>query len=893
MADKYVYFFGAGKAEGAAEMKNLLGGKGANIAEMTNIGIPVPAGFTITTEVCTYYYDNGNSYPEQLKGDVEAALTKVEDVMGAKFGDVNNPLLVSVRSGARVSMPGMMDTVLNVGLNDETIKGLIAKTGNERFAYDAYRRFVNMYADVVLGVGPEHEKDDDPFEVLLDKKKEARGVKLDTELTTEDLKELVGEFKALVKQRLGKPFPEEPMDQLWGGIGAVFGSWNIPRAISYRQINGIPEDWGTAVNVQSMVFGNMGDDSATGVAFTRDPSTGENYFYGEYLTNAQGEDVVAGIRTPQPINTAKPVPEGMNTLEGEMPEIYKELADIREKLEQHYHEMQDIEFTIQQGRLWMLQCRTGKRTPASAVKIAVDMVGEGLVSKEEAIQRVDPEQINQLLHPTLDPKAEKKKIASGLPASPGAAVGQVVFSASDAEAWAEEGKKVILVRVETSPDDIRGMNVAEGILTSRGGMTSHAAVVARGMGTCCVAGCSEITVEYAKEQFTAGGAVVKQGDWISMDGSKGEVYLGQVARVEPQLTGDFGAFMAWTDEIRTLGVRTNADTPHDAGVARNFGAEGIGLCRTEHMFFEGDRIKSVREMILSDDLAAREKALAKLLPMQRDDFVGIFKAMDGLPVTIRTLDPPLHEFLPHVDNDADIDVLAKEMGVSTEHIKAKVESLAEMNPMLGTRGCRLGLSFPEITAMQARAIIEAACIVAAEGVKVMPEIMIPLVGHVNELKRQREIVLKVADEVMAEKGQKIDYMVGTMIELPRAALTADQIANEAEFFSFGTNDLTQTTFGLSRDDTGAMLTAYVAEGILPKDPFVSIDEDGVGQLVRIGVEKGRSVNPKLKVGICGEHGGDPASVDFCHRVGMNYVSCSPYRVPIARLAAAQAALRNK
>ena len=893
MADhKYVYFFGAGKAEGAADMKNLLGGKGANIAEMTNIGIPVPSGFTITTEVCTYFYGNGRTYPAELKAQVAEALAKVEAVMGAKFGDPANPLLVSVRSGARVSMPGMMDTVLNVGLNDETVKGVIAKTGNERFAYDAYRRFVNMYSDVVLGVKAAHEKEEDPFEVILERKKHARGVKLDTELSAQDLKELVAEFKAMVNERLGKPFPEEPMDQLWGGISAVFESWNIPRAKSYRQIHDIPEDWGTAVNVQSMVFGNMGDDSATGVAFTRDPSTGENYFYGEYLTNAQGEDVVAGIRTPQPINRTKPVPEGMRTLDEEMPELYKQLAGIRDTLEKHYRDMQDIEFTIQQGRLWMLQTRNGKRTPAAEVKIAVDMVGEGLIDKPTAIKRVEPEKINHLLHPMLDPKAKRVKIAAGLPASPGAAVGQVVFSASEAEAWAADGKKVILVRVETSPDDIRGMNVAEGILTSRGGMTSHAAVVARGMGTPCVAGCSEIAVDYANEQFAAGGVVVKQGDWISLDGSKGEVYQGQVAKVEPQLTGDFATFMDWADEIRTLGVRTNADTPHDASVARNFGAEGIGLCRTEHMFFEGQRIKAVREMILSDDIETRQKALAKLLPMQREDFVGIFRAMDGLPVTIRTLDPPLHEFLPHVDNDKDIDGLAADMGLSAAHIKAKVESLAEMNPMLGTRGCRLGLSFPEITEMQARAIFEAACQVAKEGVKVIPEVMIPLVGHVNELKLQKAIVVRVAEEVMAAAGVQVDYLVGTMIELPRAALTADQIAQEAQFFSFGTNDLTQTTFGLSRDDTGKMLAEYVASGILPKDPFVSIDEEGVGQLVSIGVERGRSINAKLKIGICGEHGGDPDSVDFCHRVGMNYVSCSPYRVPIARLAAAQAALRN-
>ena len=748
-----------------------------------------------------------------------------------------------------------------------------------------------MYADVVLGVRPRTEKENDPFEEIIEAKKKKRKVKLDTELTADDLKELVVEFKALVKKRLGRPFPEKPMDQLWGGIGAVFDSWNIPRAVSYRQIHGIGEDWGTATNVQAMVFGNMGEDSATGVAFTRDPATGENYFYGEYLTNAQGEDVVAGIRTPQPINRAKKVPKGVLTLEEEMPTIYKQLVGIRNKLEKHYKDMEDIEFTIQQGKLWMLQTRTGKRTAAAAVKIAVDMVKERLINKQTAVTRVDPEQIDQLLHPTLDPKAEKKKIAKGLPASPGASVGQVVFSAEEAEAWAKDGKKVVLVRVETSPDDIRGMNVAEGILTSRGGMTSHAAVVARGMGKPCVAGCSEMVVNYKKESFTAGGVTVKRGDLISLDGAKGEVYLGSVPKVVPKLTGDFASFMKWVDETRVLGVRTNADTPHDAGVARAFGAEGIGLCRTEHMFFEGKRIDAVREMILADDEKGRRKALAKILPMQREDFVGIFKAMAGLPVTIRTLDPPLHEFLPHTK--AEINALAKDMGVKPAKITAKIESLAEANPMLGHRGCRLGLAYPEITEMQARAIFEAACIVTKQGKRVHPEIMIPLVGHVNELTRQKEVVVNTAEEVMKAKGVKIKYMVGTMIELPRAALTADEIAQEAEFFSFGTNDLTQTTFGLSRDDAGKFLPSYVSNGILPADPFVSIDEKGVGQLVEMGVAKGRQTRPDLKVGICGEHGGDPASVAFCHRVGLNYVSCSPYRVPIARLAAAQAALKDQ
>ncbi|MBI5521128.1 MAG: pyruvate, phosphate dikinase [Desulfarculus sp.] len=888
---KYVYFFGDGKAEGAAKMKNLLGGKGANIAEMVNLGIPVPAGFTITTEVCTYYYEHGHKFPDALTKEVESALRKVEKSMGAKFGDPKNPLLVSVRSGARVSMPGMMDTVLNVGLNDTTIQGLIDKTGNERFAYDAYRRFVNMYGDVVMGVKPKDQKDHDPFEEVMEAKKKKRGVVLDTDLTAQDLKELVAEFKALIHKHLGKPFPEDPLKQLWGGIGAVFESWNIPRAISYRQINGIPEDWGTATNVQAMVFGNMGNDSATGVAFTRDPSTGENYFYGEYLTNAQGEDVVAGIRTPQPINRAKKVPKTIMTLEDEMPKLYKQLVGIRNKLEKHYREMQDIEFTIQQGRLWMLQTRTGKRTAAAAIKTAVDMVQEKLLTKAQAIARVTPEQLDQLLHPMLDPHASKKLIAKGLPASPGAAVGQVVFSAAEAEEWRQKGKRVILVRVETSPDDIRGMNAAEGILTSRGGMTSHAAVVARGMGKCCVAGCADIAVNYAKELFTTkSGALVKQGDWISLDGSKGEIYQGQVNKVDTKLTGDFGTFMKWVDEFRTLGVRTNADTPHDAAVARAFGAEGIGLCRTEHMFFEGERIVAVREMILAGDVAGRRRALAKILPMQREDFVGIFRAMAGMPVTIRTLDPPLHEFLPQTKTE--IKQVALDLGVKPAEVEAKVAALHEANPMLGHRGCRLGIAYPEITEMQARAVFEAACIVTKEGKRVYPEVMIPLVAHVNELKRQKEIVIRVAEEVMKAKGVKIKYMVGTMIELPRAALTADQIAREAQFFSFGTNDLTQTTFGLSRDDAGRFLPMYVEEGILSHDPFVSLDQEGVGALVEMGVKKGRSVRGDLKVGICGEHGGDPASVAFCHAVGLNYVSCSPFRVPIARLAAAQAALKK-
>lgn len=888
---KYVYFFGDGSAEGVAGMKNLLGGKGANMAEMTTLGIPVPAGFTITTEVCTYFYEHERKYPEGLEKEVKEAMNKVEQVMGATFGDTENPLLISVRSGARVSMPGMMDTVLNIGLNDEAIKGLIAKTGNERFAYDVYRRFVNMYGDVVLGVGPRDEKEHNPFEEIMDQKKKECGVKLDTELEAEDLKDLVVRFKGLIKDRLQRDFPDDPMEQLWGAIHAVFNSWQTPRAIAYREINNIPGNWGTAVNVQAMVFGNMGDDCATGVAFTRNPATGENYFYGEYLTNAQGEDVVAGIRTPQPLNRAKEVPEGVKTLEDDMPDQYKQLDGIRAKLEDHYKEMQDIEFTIQQGKLWMLQTRTGKRTAAAAVKIAVDMVNEKLIDKKTAVMRVEAGQLDQLLHPTLEPKAEKSLITKGLPASPGAGVGQVVFSAEDAEEWVAEGKKVVLVRAETSPDDIRGMNVAEGVVTSRGGMTSHAAVVARGMGKPCVAGCSDMKILYGQEHFTVGYVTVNKGDWISIDGSKGEVYHGKVEKVVPELAGDFRTFMDWVDEFRVLGVRTNADTPHDSAVARGFGAEGIGLCRTEHMFFKGDRITAVHEMILADDEEGRRIALAKILPMQREDFEGIFRAMDSLPVTIRTLDPPLHEFLPKTKPE--ITELADSLGIKPSELEHRIETLVEANPMLGLRGCRLGITHPEITEMQARAIFEAACIVAKEGRKVHPEIMIPLVSTVEELKRQKEIVCRVADEVMKEKGMKIEYLVGTMIELPRAALTADKIAEEAQFFSFGTNDLTQTTFGLSRDDAGKFLPMYVKKGILPRDPFVSIDEDGVGQLVKMGVEKGRSVRKDLKVGICGEHGGDPSSVDFCHRAGLNYVSCSPYRVPIARLAAAQAAITKE
>ncbi len=887
---KYVYFFAANKAEGRADMKNLLGGKGANLAEMSNLGIPVPPGFTISTEVCTEYYKNDRNFPEGLTEQVEDALKRVEEVMGKKFGDPSDPLLVSVRSGARVSMPGMMDTVLNLGINDEITEGLAKISNNPRFAWDSYRRFVQMYGDVVLDLKPVNKEDIDPFEEILEKKKEEKGVNLDTELDTEALKELVAEFKAAIQKKTGQPFPEDPMKQLWGAIGAVFGSWMNERAITYRALNDIPGEWGTAVNVQSMVYGNMGEDCATGVAFTRDPATGKKLFYGEYLINAQGEDVVAGIRTPQPVNEATRNDPSQKTLQEVMPEAYADLERIYKKLEEHYKDMQDIEFTIQQGRLWMLQTRNGKRTAAAAVRIAVEMVEEGLIDKKTAVLRVEPSQLDQLLHPMFDPKAERKVIAKGLPASPGAATGRIVFHAEDAEAWAEKGEEVILVRIETSPEDIGGMHVANGILTSRGGMTSHAAVVARGMGTCCVAGCGDLDIDYKAQSMTVDGKVFKEGDWISLDGSTGEVIEGKVPTVDPVLSGNFGTLMSWADEFRRLQVRTNADTPHDSEVARNFGAQGIGLCRTEHMFFEGDRIKAVREMILADDEEGRRKALEKLLPYQRDDFYGIFKAMHDLPVTIRTLDPPLHEFLPHDDDNQK--VMADEMGISVDEVKAKVEALHEFNPMLGHRGCRLGITYPEITEMQARAIMEAACQLTKEGVKVYPEIMIPLVGTKAELANQKAVVVNVAEKVQEETGVKVEYMVGTMIEIPRAALTADQIAEEAEFFSFGTNDLTQMTFGYSRDDAGKFLAEYYKKGILENDPFQTLDQTGVGQLVEIGVRKGRTTKPNLKVGICGEHGGDPRSVEFCHRVGMNYVSCSPYRVPIARLAAAHAVLKE-
>jgi pyruvate,orthophosphate dikinase len=887
MAAKYVYFFGNGKADGNAEMKNLLGGKGANLAEMTSIGLPVPPGFTISTEVCTEFYKNNRNYPAGLKEEVEANLRQVEALMGKRFGDPENPLLVSVRSGARASMPGMMDTILNLGLNDITVQGIIKQSRDERFAYDAYRRFVQMYSDVVMGM------DKQILEHLLEHKKEAKGVHLDTELMAEDWKELVAVFKAQIKLTLDKSFPEDPQEQLWGAVGAVFGSWMNQRAITYRKLNSIPADWGTAVNVQSMVFGNMGDDCATGVAFTRDPSTGKNYFYGEFLVNAQGEDVVAGIRTPQPINRVGGNNSCLPSMEEVMPECYAQLVQIRDLLEKHYRDMQDIEFTIEKGRLYMLQTRNGKRTAKAAIKIAVDMVAEGLIDEKTAVLRVAPSQLDQILHPSLDPKASKKLIAKGLPASPGAASGQVIFTADEAEAAAKIGLKVILVRVETSPEDIHGMHAAQGILTARGGMTSHAAVVARGMGKCCVAGCGDIKVNYAEELFIAkGDAVVKKGDIITLDGSTGEVMLGQVPTVPPELTGDFGTLMGWVDKFRKLKVRTNADTPHDARVAREFGAEGIGLCRTEHMFFEADRIAAVREMILSEDLEGRKRALVKILPMQKGDFIGIFREMKGLPVTIRLLDPPLHEFLPQEEKD--IEALAKTLGVTVQALKNKVEFLHEFNPMLGHRGCRLGLTYPEIYDLQVQAIMEAACeLNKNEGFSIVPEIMIPLVAVVEELKRLRENTVKVCEEVMGRYGVKIDYLIGTMIELPRAALTANEIAQEADFFSFGTNDLTQTTFGLSRDDAGKFLPFYVENNLLPEDPFVTLDQGGVGQLVRIGCERGRSTRPNLKVGICGEHGGDPASIIFCHETNLDYVSCSPFRVPIARLAAAHAALKGK
>ncbi len=895
---KFVYFFGSGKAEGQGTMKDVLGGKGAGLAEMTNAGVPVPPGFTICTETCRIYYENGKKVPASIDKEMQDHLGRLEKTLGKKFGDRNNPLLVSVRSGAKFSMPGMMDTILNLGLNDETVKGLIASTNNERFAYDSYRRFVQMYGNVVMEMGKE------VFERAIDKMKEEKGVKLDTELSAADLRDLVSKFKKLIKEKTGSEFPQDVMAQLRGARDAVFRSWMNDRAIYYRKQNDIPHNIGTAVNVQSMVFGNMGEDSGTGVGFTRNPATGEKKFYGEYLLNAQGEDVVAGVRTPLPIAH----------LEKDMPKVFQQLYETTKKLEKHYRDVQDFEFTIEKGKLFMLQTRTGKRTAAAAVKIAVDMVDEKLITKEDALLRVEPIQLDQLLHPVFDVKAKKEVITKGLPASPGAASGQAVFTAETAVEWKIAGKKVILVRLETSPDDIHGMDASEGILTGRGGMTSHAAVVARGMGKTCVAGCEAIRVDEHNNLFTVNGTTIKEGDWISLNGSTGEVIRGKVPTQDAELSGDFATLMGWADAIRTLKVRANADIPRDAKVARSFGAQGIGLCRTEHMFFDEDRLPHMQAMILATDESSRRKALEALLPMQKSDFLGLFEAMEGDPVTVRFLDPPLHEFLPKREelmvevakmeatgkstttNEVIKKALELVSGKGSDLDKAKkllqrVEELHEFNPMLGHRGCRLGITYPEITEMQTEAVIAAACELVKKGKKIVPEIMIPLVGDVAELNNQKAIVIKKADETIKKYGIKLEYMIGTMIELPRAAVTADQIATEAEFFSFGTNDLTQTTFGFSRDDTAKIIRYYIDHGVCEKDPFQVLDRGGVGQLVKMAVEKGRSVRPKLKVGICGEHGGDPNSVEFCHLAGLNYVSCSPYRVPIARLAAAQAALK--
>ncbi|MBM3309971.1 MAG: pyruvate, phosphate dikinase [Candidatus Aminicenantes bacterium] len=902
MAKKHVYFFGAGRAEGNMKMKNLLGGKGANLAEMAGLGLPVPPGFTVSTEVCALFYKNKKRVPGTVKAEVAKNLRRLETAVGQRFGDDRDPLLVSIRSGARASMPGMMDTILNLGLNDRTAAALIAKTANPRFVYDCYRRFVQMYGDVVLGLRPVRKDDIDPFEVLIEEKKRERGVHQDADLTADDLQDLVRRFKAAIKAETGHDFPDDPMKQLWGAVGAVFGSWMNDRAIAYRRLYDIPESWGTAVNVQLMVFGNMGPDSGTGVAFTRDAATGENVFYGEYLMNAQGEDVVAGTRTPRPIADLKK----------DDPKAYAQLEKIRHILEKHFADMMDIEFTIQQGKLYMLQCRVGKRTAFAAIKIAVDMVGERLITEKTALARIEPDQLNQLLRPVFD-QAQKEAavkagrlLAKGLNAGPGAAAGRVVFNSVDAEAWAKRGEKVILARIETSPEDIKGMNAAEGILTARGGMTSHAALVARQMGKVCVAGCGELQIDYGARTMTVQGRTLKEGDWISIDGTTGQVIDGrlpakpsEVLRVlidkslhpaKAPVYQTFAKVMAWADKYRTLKIRTNADQPDQSANAVAFGAEGIGLCRTEHMFFGQGKIGPMREMILSDTLEARRAALAKLLPLQRKDFAGIFEVMDGRPVTIRTIDPPLHEFLPHTE--ADQRALAAEMGLDYEKVKARVESLHEFNPMLGFRGCRLGVVYPEITDMQARAIFEAAAETKKKGVEVEPEVMIPLVGHVKELAHQEAIVRRVAAEVMREQGVKFKYLVGTMIEIPRGAVTADEIAAVAEFFSFGTNDLTQTTLGVSRDDAGRFLLPYVEKDIYPKDPFEVLDRDGVGQLMRMAVEKGRKTRPAIKLGICGEHGGEPSSVEFCHQVGLNYVSCSPFRVPIARLAAARAALAH-
>ena len=879
---KWVYSFGAGHNEGRADMRNLLGGKGANLAEMASIGLPVPPGFTITTELCTAFYNNKRTYPGDLDAQVTAALALIEQAVGRRFGDREEPLLVSVRSGARVSMPGMMDTVLNLGLNDETVLGLATTSGDARFAWDSYRRFIQMFGSVVLGV--DHHR----FEEIIETTKMDAGVVEDTALSPNDWQRVVEDYKQLVLEETGKPFPMAPRDQLWAAIGAVFGSWMNPRANTYRRLHDIPADWGTAVNVQAMVFGNMGQDCATGVCFTRDPSTGENMFYGEFLVNAQGEDVVAGIRTPQPLSKGAAKP-GEVSMEDALPDAYADLCRVRETLERHYHDMQDIEFTVQQNKLYMLQTRTGKRTAAASLRIAVEMAQGELITKQEAVMRVNAQALDQLLHPTLDPKAPRTLFGRGLPASPGAASGAVVFSADDAEMRAAKGESVILVRIETSPEDIHGMHAARGILTTRGGMTSHAAVVARGMGRACVAGAGGVSVDYGARTLSAGGRTIRGGETITIDGATGEIFVGQVATVEPTLSGDFEILMGWADDSRRLKIRTNAETPLDAETARKFGAEGIGLCRTEHMFFAPERIGAVRQMIMANDEAGRRVALEKLLPFQRQDFVELFRIMAGLPVTIRLLDPPLHEFLPH--GDQEIADVAAALGQDVAQMRRRAAELAEANPMLGHRGCRLGISYPEIYEMQARAIFEAALQIAEEtGHPVVPEIMIPLVGTRRELEITRAQVERIAKEVLEKAGKTIDYSVGTMIELPRAALTADKIAEVADFFSFGTNDLTQTTFGLSRDDAGKFLPHYVEAGILPKDPFVSLDIEGVGALIRIATERGRATKPGIKLGICGEHGGDPASIAFCEEIKLDYVSCSPYRVPVARLAAAQAAL---
>ena len=884
---QWVYSFGVNKCDGDASMRNLLGGKGANLAEMATIGLPVPPGFTITTAVCNYYYDHDRSYPEALAGEVKAALQVIEAETGATFADPANPLLLSVRSGARASMPGMMDTVLNLGLNDETAEGLAAMTGDDRFAYDSYRRFIQMYADVVMDV------DHGLFEDCLEDLKISLGIIEDTALNGAQLRGLVDEYKQIVQDELGIAFPQDPHEQLWGAVGAVFTSWMNARAKTYRRLNNIPAEWGTAVNVQAMVFGNRGDDCATGVAFTRDPSTGENMFYGEFLINAQGEDVVAGIRTPLPLTEQARIKAGEDgpSMEAAMPEVFKQLDDVRHKLEAHYTDMQDLEFTIQQNKLYMLQTRNGKRTAEAAMKIAVDMAAEGLISKEEALLRIEPESLDQLLHPTLDPNAEKHLLARGLPASPGAASGEICLTADKAEALAHAGKSVILVRVETSPEDIHGMHAAAGILTARGGMTSHAAVVARGMGRACVSGAGDIRIDNATGSVMMGGQTLSEGDWITIDGSAGEVYSGAVATIDPQLSGDFETVMSWADDTRRMKVRANAETKLDSEKARYFGAEGIGLCRTEHMFFDADRIIAMREMILADTVEGREAALAKLLPMQRADFETLFTVMSGLPVTIRLLDPPLHEFLPH--SDAELQDVAEAAGISLDVARQRALKLSESNPMLGHRGCRLAITYPEICAMQARAIFEAAVAVAQSAEAPIPEIMVPLAGSAKEIQLCREVIDATAQAVFAETGQTITYLVGTMVELPRAALMADELASEAEFFSFGTNDLTQTTLGISRDDAASFMGAYEEKGIYAVDPFVSIDQQGVGSLVQMGADKGKSTRADIKLGICGEHGGDPASIAFCEGVGLDYVSCSPFRVPIARLAAAQATLRQK